>query len=199
MCRSQVRANTRPWAIRRCRDGRGSLSGIPTFVFEPETYTRLPQAVKVPSPWKLRLTAQSRSILGGCFHRIRPTCNQRLAAPSGETFLGGTRKALELAMPCPAEHAAAATRRRPRRRAPAPRFMPASAPANEAETPKTNCTSFADWQRGKGGSSSLSLWTTREEKPEGTIFVVPVKLEEVEVPKCRAQWQWARQTVEMRA
>jgi hypothetical protein len=30
-----------------------------------------------------------------------------------------------------------------------------------------------------------------EEKPEGTIFVIPVKLEEVEVPKRLAQWQWA--------
>jgi len=38
-----------------------------------------------------------------------------------------------------------------------------------------------------------------EEKPEGRIFVIPVKLEEADVPKCRAQWQWARQTLEMRA
>jgi len=30
-----------------------------------------------------------------------------------------------------------------------------------------------------------------EENPEGTIFVIPVKLEEVEVPKRLAQWQWA--------
>jgi formylglycine-generating enzyme required for sulfatase activity len=30
-----------------------------------------------------------------------------------------------------------------------------------------------------------------EEKPEGTIFVIPVKLEEVEVPKRLRQWQWA--------
>jgi len=77
--------------------------------------------------------------------------------------------------------------------------MPASAPTNEAKTLKTNSTSFADLQRGKDGSSSVSLWTTREEKTEGTIFVIPVKLEEVEVPECRAQWQGARQTLEMRA
>ncbi len=38
-----------------------------------------------------------------------------------------------------------------------------------------------------------------EEKPEGTIFAIPVKLEEAEVPECRAQWQWARQILEMRA
>jgi hypothetical protein len=30
-----------------------------------------------------------------------------------------------------------------------------------------------------------------EEKPEGTIFIIPVKLEEVEVPKRLSQWQWA--------
>ncbi len=30
-----------------------------------------------------------------------------------------------------------------------------------------------------------------EEKPEGTIFVIPVKLEEVEVPKRLSKWQWA--------
>jgi hypothetical protein len=30
-----------------------------------------------------------------------------------------------------------------------------------------------------------------EEKPEGTIFVIPVKLEEVEVPQRLSQWQWA--------
>ena len=30
-----------------------------------------------------------------------------------------------------------------------------------------------------------------EEKPEGTIFVIPVKLEEVGVPKRLSQWQWA--------
>jgi len=30
------------------------------------------------------------------------------------------------------------------------------------------------------------------EKPEGTIFVIPVKLEEVEVPKRLMQWQWAK-------
>ena len=43
-----------------------------------------------PVPRKLRLSAQNRSILGGYFQKIRPTCNQRLAAPCGETFLGGT-------------------------------------------------------------------------------------------------------------
>jgi formylglycine-generating enzyme required for sulfatase activity len=31
-----------------------------------------------------------------------------------------------------------------------------------------------------------------EEKPEGTIFVIPVKLEEVEVPKRLSRWQWAK-------
>jgi formylglycine-generating enzyme required for sulfatase activity len=30
-----------------------------------------------------------------------------------------------------------------------------------------------------------------EEKPEGTIFIIPVRLEEVEVPKRLSQWQWA--------
>jgi TIR domain len=30
-----------------------------------------------------------------------------------------------------------------------------------------------------------------EEKPEGTIFVVPLKLEEVEVPRRLSRWQWA--------
>jgi TIR domain len=30
-----------------------------------------------------------------------------------------------------------------------------------------------------------------EEKPEGTIFIIPVKLEEVEVPRRLSQWQWA--------
>jgi len=31
-----------------------------------------------------------------------------------------------------------------------------------------------------------------EEKPEGTIFVIPVKLQEVEVPKRLSQWHWAK-------
>lgn len=30
-----------------------------------------------------------------------------------------------------------------------------------------------------------------EEKPEGTIFIIPVRLEEVQVPKRLSQWQWA--------
>jgi len=30
-----------------------------------------------------------------------------------------------------------------------------------------------------------------EEKPEGTIFIIPVRLEEVEVPRRLSQWQWA--------
>jgi len=30
-----------------------------------------------------------------------------------------------------------------------------------------------------------------EEKPEGTIFIVPVKFEEVDVPKRLSRWQWA--------
>src|SRR5882762_4468080 len=30
-----------------------------------------------------------------------------------------------------------------------------------------------------------------EEKPEGTIFIIPVRLEEVDVPRSLAQWQWA--------
>ena len=30
-----------------------------------------------------------------------------------------------------------------------------------------------------------------EEKPEGTIFIIPVRLEEVDVPKRLSQWQWA--------
>jgi hypothetical protein len=42
-------------------------------------------------------------------------------------------------------------------------------------------------------------FSVAEEKPEGGIFVIPVKQEEFEVPKRRAQWQWARQTLEMRA
>jgi hypothetical protein len=69
-------------------------------------------AVPDPKPF----TPQNRSILGGYFQKIRPTCNQRLAAPRGETFLGGTHKALELALPYPAEHTPAATaKRRPQR------------------------------------------------------------------------------------
>jgi formylglycine-generating enzyme required for sulfatase activity len=31
-----------------------------------------------------------------------------------------------------------------------------------------------------------------EEKPEGTIFIIPVKLEEVEVSRRLSQWQWAK-------
>lgn len=30
-----------------------------------------------------------------------------------------------------------------------------------------------------------------EEKPEGSIFIIPVRLEEVEVPRRLSQWQWA--------
>jgi hypothetical protein len=63
--------------------------------------------------WKLRISAQNRSILGGYFQEIRPPCNQRLAAPSAETILGGTRKGLEMALPYPPEHTAATTKRRP--------------------------------------------------------------------------------------
>jgi hypothetical protein len=29
-----------------------------------------------------------------------------------------------------------------------------------------------------------------EEKPEGTIFVIPIRIEEVEVPRSLSQWQW---------
>jgi hypothetical protein len=35
-------------------------------------------------------------------------------------------------------------------------------------------------------------WYVAEEKPQGTIFIIPVKLEEVEVPKRLSQWQWAK-------
>jgi hypothetical protein len=32
---------------------------------------------------------------------------------------------------------------------------------------------------------------TAEEKPEGTIFIIPARIEEVEVPKRLSKWQWA--------
>src|SRR5437763_994766 len=33
--------------------------------------------------------------------------------------------------------------------------------------------------------------STAEEKPEGTIFIIPVRLDAVEVPKRLSKWQWA--------
>jgi len=116
--------------------------------------------------WTLRQSARNRSILGGYFQKILHTCNQRLAAPSGETFLGGTHKALGtgVAIPgkayCGSTNPTEATAMNTRTA-----IYAVSASANGAKTPKTNCTSSADLQRNRGGSSSVSLWTTRAGQP----------------------------------
>jgi len=45
-------------------------------------------------------------------------------------------------------------------------------------------------KEGSSGKSSSLPWTAPTKKPEGTIYVIPVRLQECEIPKRLAQWQW---------
>jgi len=62
------------------------------MMIAPQTYS-----ISHPEqPGEMTLSAQNRSIMGANFQEIHPLWNQRLAPPSGETFLGGTNETLEL-------------------------------------------------------------------------------------------------------